>query len=90
VELETKGVRVSPDNELMKGCGAYFQEALKLGKTVKHYSRHEGVDESIPEPGTSLLLGGYPVEIVQTAGRMLPPANTFRPRYIGTSNGTVY
>jgi Mg2+/Co2+ transporter CorB len=30
--------------------------------------------ESIPEPGTSLLLAGYPVEIVQTKGNMVKTA----------------
>lgn len=50
VELEAKGVKLSPDNELMKKCGAYFQEALELGKAVKHYSGHEGVDELWGEP----------------------------------------
>ncbi len=27
--------------------------------------------EDIPEPGTSLLLSGYPVEIVQTKGNLV-------------------
>ena len=50
VELESKGVKISPDNELMRQCGEYFQEALVLGKTVKHYSGYEGIDELWGEP----------------------------------------
>lgn len=50
VDLEANGVHISPDNELMRKCGEYFQEALKLGKQVKHHSGHEGVDELWGEP----------------------------------------
>lgn len=50
VDLAEKGVHISPDNELMRECGDYFQEALELGKTVKHYSGHEGIDELWGEP----------------------------------------
>lgn len=50
VELEAKGVKISQENELMKQCGEYFQEALELGKGVKHYSGHEGIDELWGEP----------------------------------------
>lgn len=50
VDLTEKGVHISPDNELMRACGEYFQEALELGKSVKHYSGHEGIDELWGEP----------------------------------------
>ena len=50
VDLEAHGVTISPDNELMRQCGDYFQEALELGKLVKHHSGHEGVDELWGEP----------------------------------------
>ena len=50
VKLAAKGVETSPDNELMRACEACFVEALKLGKTVKHYSGHEGIDELWGEP----------------------------------------
>ena len=50
VNLEEKGVHISTDNELMRECGEYFREALELGKTVKHYSGHEGIDELWGEP----------------------------------------
>ncbi len=50
VELEEKGVKISRDNELMKSCGRYFEEALELGKNVKHHSGEEGIDELWGEP----------------------------------------
>ncbi len=50
VELEAKGVKISPENELMRQCGEYFQEALELGTAVKHYSGREGIDELWGEP----------------------------------------
>lgn len=50
VDLAHKGVHISPDNELMRECGEYFREALELGKSVKHYSGHEGIDELWGEP----------------------------------------
>lgn len=50
VELEEKGIHVSRENELMKACSSCFQEALELGKLVKHPSGHEGVDELWGEP----------------------------------------
>ncbi len=56
VELEQKGVLISRQNELMKQCGDYFQEALELGKHVHHYSGHEGIDELWGEPLKAFLL----------------------------------
>lgn len=56
VDLESKGVKISPDNELLKTCGDYFQEALELGKSVKHYSGQEGVDELWGEPFKAFAL----------------------------------
>ena len=50
VELAAKGVETSPDNELMRECERCFVEALELGKIVKHYSGHEGIDELWGEP----------------------------------------
>jgi len=50
VDLESKGINVSQDNELMRECSACFQEALELGKQVRHPSGHEGVDELWGEP----------------------------------------
>ena len=50
VDLGELGVQVSRDNELMRQCSARFQEALVLGKQVKHYSGCEGIDEIWGEP----------------------------------------
>lgn len=50
VELEEKGVKISPDNELMRECSECFTEALSLAHLVRHYSGHEGVDELWGEP----------------------------------------
>lgn len=50
VDLESKGIVVSQDNELMRECSACFEEALELGKQVRHPSGHEGVDELWGEP----------------------------------------
>lgn len=49
-ELAEKGVRVRPDNELLQQCEQAFREALELGKSVKHYSGEEGIDELWGEP----------------------------------------
>jgi hypothetical protein len=50
VELAEKGVRISDGNELMRECGECFREALELGKSVRHYSGEEGIDELWGEP----------------------------------------
>lgn len=50
VDLESKGIAVSQDNELMQECSACFGEALELGKQVRHPSGHEGIDELWGEP----------------------------------------
>jgi hypothetical protein len=50
VDLGELGVQVSRDNELMRQCSGRFQEALALGKQVKHYSGCEGIDEIWGEP----------------------------------------
>jgi hypothetical protein len=50
VELGEKGVKVSRNNELMRQCSECFQEALKLGRQVKHHSGCEGIDEVWGEP----------------------------------------
>ena len=50
VELESCGVAIKPDNELMQECGQCLNEALMFGKTVKHRSGDEGIDELWGEP----------------------------------------
>jgi len=50
VELSTKGVQISQENELMRECAERFEEALEVGKCVRHYSGEEGIDELWGEP----------------------------------------
>lgn len=50
VELSTKGVQISDENELMRECAECFKEALEIGKCVRHYSGEEGIDELWGEP----------------------------------------
>lgn len=50
VEMEAKGIKISRHNELLRQCGRYLQEALELGKYVRHISGEEGVDEFLGEP----------------------------------------
>ena len=50
VDLGELGVQVSHNNELMRQCSDCFQEALTLGKQVKHHSGCEGLDEVWGEP----------------------------------------
>ena len=50
VDLEERGIHVDTDNELMTQCSECFQEALELGKQVRHSSGHEGIDELWGEP----------------------------------------
>ena len=50
VDLESQGIAVSQDNELMQECSECFAEALELGKQVRHPSGHEGIDELWGEP----------------------------------------
>lgn len=56
VELQAKGLHISPDNELMRDCGQYFREALELGGKVKHHSGEEGIDELWGEPFKAFTL----------------------------------
>lgn len=50
VDLGELGVQISRDNELMRQCSNCFQEALTLGRQVKHHSGCEGLDEVWGEP----------------------------------------
>ena len=50
VDLAELGVKVSQNNELMRECSDCFQEALTLGKQVRHHSGCEGIDEVWGEP----------------------------------------
>ncbi|MCP4430157.1 MAG: hypothetical protein GY806_04185 [Gammaproteobacteria bacterium] len=55
-DLGELGVKVSTNNELMRQCSDCFQEALNLGKQVRHYSGCEGLDEIWGEPFKAFTL----------------------------------
>jgi len=50
VELQELGVEIKPDNPLMRECGGCLIEALEFGKTVRHRSGAECLDELWGEP----------------------------------------
>ncbi len=50
VDLQAEGVEVEVDSALMRECGQCLQEALNLGKMVRHRSGDEGIDELWGEP----------------------------------------
>lgn len=56
VEVQAMGVVIEPDNALMRVCGEHLQEALSLGKMVRHRSGDEGIDELWGEPLKAFLL----------------------------------
>ena len=56
VDLADLGVKVSDNNELMSECSDCFEEALALGKQVKHHSGCEGIDEIWGEPFKAFTL----------------------------------
>lgn len=59
VEVQSLGVRITPENELMRECGDHLQEALELGKMVLHRSGDEGIDELWGEPFKAFT---FPIE----------------------------
>ena len=64
VNLAELGVKVSDNNELMRECSDCFEEALALGKQVKHHSGCEGIDEIWGEPFKAFTLS--PNEFYET------------------------
>jgi hypothetical protein len=74
VELQSLGVQIQHDNALMRQCGAHLQEALSLGKMVKHRSGEEGIDELWGEPFKAFA---FPVEDFYTS-RYIKIAQTMR------------
>ena len=67
VNLAELGFKVSKGNELMRECSACFQEALELGKQVKHNSGCEGIDEIWGEPFKAFTM---------------PPADFYQSRFV--------
>jgi hypothetical protein len=50
VELQELGVGIEPDDPLLRECGTCLQEALDLGRLVRHRGGDEGIDELWGEP----------------------------------------
>ncbi|MFL5443677.1 MAG: hypothetical protein ACJ78W_04130 [Myxococcales bacterium] len=50
VDLQSTGVEISPNNDLMRECGRCLEEALALCGSVLHRSGGEGIDELWGEP----------------------------------------
>ena len=50
VELQELGVEIEPSNSLMQACGRCLMEALEFGKSVRHRSGGECIDELWGEP----------------------------------------
>jgi len=50
VDLESRGIHVSFENELMQQCNDCLEDAMELGKQVRHYSGMDGIDELWGEP----------------------------------------
>ena len=50
VDLQEEGVDVEQDSALMRECGQCLQDALSLGRMVRHRSGDEGIDELWGEP----------------------------------------
>jgi hypothetical protein len=56
VELEASGIKIEPESDLMKTCGDCLQEALVMGKMVKHRNGDEGIDELWGEPFKAFVM----------------------------------
>jgi len=74
VELQEAGVEITPDEALIHQCGKCLLDALELGRTVRHRSGDEGLDELWGEPFRAFSI---PVEDFYK-GRYLKIAQTMR------------
>ena len=74
VELEVFGVKVKPDNPLVKECGHCFMGALEYGKYIKPLHGYEGMDELWGEPFKVFVT---PIEHFQES-RYIKLAHTMR------------
>lgn len=73
VNLAELGVAVSDNNELMRECSDCFEEALTLGRQVKHHSGCEGIDEVWGEPFKAFTMpipGFYESRFIKIAQSM--------------------
>ena len=56
VDLEESGISISSEDDLMMTLGAYLEEALEMGKMVKHRNGDEGIDELWGEPFKAFVM----------------------------------
>lgn len=59
VEIQSLGIEIRADDDLMRQCGEHLKEALILGRQVLHRSGEEGIDELWGEPFKAFA---YPIE----------------------------
>ena len=74
VEIQALGIDIAHDNALMRQCGEHLQEALVLGRMVRHRSGEEGIDELWGEPFKAFA---FPIEQFYES-RYLKIAQTMR------------
>jgi len=74
VELEEVGVEITSNDALIHQCGQCLQEALELGRMVRHRSGDEGLDELWGEPFKAFSI---PIEVFYES-RYLKIAQTMR------------
>lgn len=74
VELQEVGVEITSHDALIHQCGQCLQEALELGRMVRHRSGDEGLDELWGEPFKAFSI---PIEVFYE-GRYLKIAQTMR------------
>ncbi len=58
-DLEDIGVHIDPGNELLQECSECLEEAMELGKSVRHISGNEGINELWGEPLKAFTMSGY-------------------------------
>jgi len=74
VELQEAGVEITSNDALIHQCGQCLQEALELGRMVRHRSGDEGLDELWGEPFKAFSI---PIEAFYES-RYLKIAQTMR------------
>ncbi len=58
-DLEQIGVHIKRGNELLQECSECLEEAMELGKLVRHISGNEGINELWGEPLKAFTMSSY-------------------------------
>ena len=58
-DLEQIGVHIKRGNELLQECSECLEEAMELGKLVRHISGNEGINELWGEPLKAFTMSGH-------------------------------